>query len=83
MKINIALIILFSQIHFMGASAQKVTYIHFIHGPLMGNKENDYVAIEMSLKVKILYSMKQEKNINESHKTCILDTSIHWKRIPL
>lgn len=83
MKINIALIILFSQIHFMGGSAQKVTYIHFIHGPLMGNKENDYVAIEMSLKVKILYSMKQGRNINESHKTSILDTSIHWKRIPL
>ena len=36
----------------MGASAQKVTYIHFIHGPLMGNKENDYVAIEMSSKSK-------------------------------
>ena len=52
MKINIALIILFSQIHFMGGSAQKVTYIHFIHGPLMGNKENDYVAIEMSSKSK-------------------------------
>ena len=52
MKINIALIILFSQIHFMGVSAQKVTYIHFIHGPLMGNKENDYVAIEMSSKSK-------------------------------
>ena len=83
MKINILLIILLSQLHFMGVSAQKVTYIHFIHGPLMGNKENDYVAIEMSLKVKILYSMKQGRNINESHKTSILDTSIHWKRIPL
>ena len=52
MKINIALIILFSQIHFMGVSAQKVTYIHFIHGPLMGNKENDYVGIQMDSKSK-------------------------------
>lgn len=62
MKINIALIILFSQIHFMGVSAQKVTYIHFIHGPLMGNKENDYVAIEMSSKSKdiIFYEAGQK-----------------------
>ncbi len=52
MKINIALIILFSQIHFMGVSAQKVTYIHFIHGPLIGNKENDYVGIQMDSKSK-------------------------------
>ena len=39
MKINIALIILFSQIHFMGGdSAQKVTYIHLHMVHLWGIK---------------------------------------------
>ena len=52
MKIYILLIVLLSQLHFMGVSAQKVTYIHFIHGPLMGNKGNNYVGIQMDSKSK-------------------------------
>ena len=76
MKINIALIILFSQIHFMGVSAQKVTYIHFIHGPLMGNKENDYVFYEAWKKHK----RKPQNQYSRYFYTLGKDTIISYSR---
>ena len=52
MKIKILLFTIMIQLSNMETVAQKITYIHFLHGPLLGNKENDYVAIEMNSKSK-------------------------------
>ena len=52
MKIKILLFTIMIQLSNMETVAQKITYIHFLHGPLLGNKGNDYVAIEMNSKSK-------------------------------
>ncbi|PXX15460.1 hypothetical protein [Hoylesella shahii] len=52
MKIKILLFTIMIQLSNMETVAQKITYIHFLHGPLLGNKENDYVAIGMNSKSK-------------------------------